>query len=161
MEPHVEEFGERFMREQSSVIDVNGTQVWQRKAISDVPPNSIISIAFEQSSTEVEQALCVATSHGFLKVAGQRAKQIALWTGSAPRKLEVEITNRVPTEVVAWNAWRRSGGGTDAGLRYAGMLIDQIGETSWRLQCSDGIGGPDFTDLIVVIGVHSQAGQSK
>jgi hypothetical protein len=63
-----EEFGERFVRERTDEIDVNGKKVILRKEISSVYPGCRISISFEGYSAEVEQALCLATTHGSFKL---------------------------------------------------------------------------------------------
>jgi hypothetical protein len=53
-------------------IDFRGEEVLLRKKISSICPGSKILISFEGYSTEVEQALCLARTHGSFKLEGER-----------------------------------------------------------------------------------------
>lgn len=93
----------------------------------------------------------MAINKGRLFVNNQEAKHIILWVDTAPS--DVEIVCKAPRTgavIRIWNAWRDSAGTTQAWLRNAGMLVDATG-AGVILRCSDGLGPPDFDDLIVKI----------
>lgn len=142
-----EEFGERYISE-GTVIDFDGVTVRLRLAVPGVPGGSRLVVEFESHVDDPVQAVCCSTSKGMFEVAGQKSKRMIFWADNSPRVVTATLTNRVPTEVVLWNAWRRGADGINAGLRYAGMVVEDLGDHHWRFRCSDGIGGPDFTDLV-------------
>ncbi|WP_147455100.1 hypothetical protein [Saccharothrix australiensis] len=147
----IEDFGERFIREDSDVIDVNGIQVHLRFVVEEVQVGSRVRLAFHSYSREVAQAICVATSKGRLNIAGSSSKKMILWAGSAPSEVEISLSSRVPAKLTFWNVWERPDGGVDAGLRFAGMRIAEVEHNSWLLHCSDGVGEADFDDLVVSV----------
>ncbi|RZQ63511.1 hypothetical protein [Amycolatopsis suaedae] len=144
-------FGDRFVRERSDVISVDGVDVYLRLCIPEVAAGAKIQISFERYINFPRQALCVATTKGKFTINGVAAARMVLWADNSPKFIEGPISNRVPAEVVVYNAWERRGGGIDAGLRYAGIRIETLEEDHWRLNCSDGIGEADFADLVVSV----------
>jgi len=147
----VEEFDTRFVSEKTDVIRVGDTEVHLRLCIPGIQPGSSLRVVFESFTEDVEQAVCISTDKGKLKVGDERASSVILWSDHSLVSNDIEITNRVPANIVVWNAWRRKDGGVDAGLRYAGMTKEEISPSEWRLRCSDGIGEADFDDLVVVV----------
>ncbi|MEV0682156.1 hypothetical protein AB0I60_37130 [Actinosynnema sp. NPDC050436] len=145
----MEEFGERFVRENIDVIDVGDMRVHQRLVIPQVGAGRTLSVTFERYSEEIGQAVCVSTAKGKLQIGEERAARFILWADHSPVKVDLQITNRVPSDIVLWNAWRRHDGGVDAALRYAGMLVESVRTSVWHLRCSDGIGSADFDDLVL------------
>ncbi|QUQ63783.1 hypothetical protein [Kutzneria sp. CA-103260] len=142
-----EEFGERYLSE-GAAIDFDGVTVRLRHVVPAVAGGSRLVVEFEDYVDEPVQAVCCATSKGMFEVDGEKSRRLVFWADNSPRVVTATLTNRVPAEVVLWNAWRRGADGIDAGLRYAGMTVTELGERHWRFRCSDGIGGPDFDDLV-------------
>ncbi|GAB2987078.1 hypothetical protein [Saccharothrix stipae] len=145
----VEEFGQRFVRENTDVIQVDGEEVRLRMVLKDVLSTSRLRIEFRDYTREVGQALCVATARGTLRAADANAGQLILWADSVPSEVSVELGSADSSDVFIWNAWGRRGGGVDAALRFAGMKIVDAGPNTWMLYCSDGVGQANFNDLVV------------
>jgi hypothetical protein len=148
-----EDFNERRMRTGESSLDVDGQRVEAVLRLPSVPPGSVLRVLREASTEAVEQAVIVRTSKGkFALPSGARASKLVLWSTTAPAEVALPLTNRVPAEVVLYNAWRsQQWGNVDAWLRFSGILIEPLGEHEWRLRCSDGVGPADFDDLVLRI----------
>jgi hypothetical protein len=101
------------------------------------------------ASRRRDQALVIAVDRGLLEIDGFEAPAVSLWTSTSPRQLELVVRGNDAGALDIWNAWR---GPTFEGawLGNAG-IVEQPVEGGITLQCSDGVGEPDFTDLVVRI----------
>jgi hypothetical protein len=85
---------------------------------------------------------------GEFLIAGQRIKAPQLWVDTAPG--EVEFTC-LPKEKVGslgiWNIWKGKWD-TDFWIHDAGLYVETPSDNNWIFHCSDGLGGPSFTDLV-------------
>lgn len=85
---------------------------------------------------------------GQLTVDGQTMNRLVLWTDTAPEVVQVVCRPPKAGAVLrAWNNWDRNGT-MMAWLGNAGMLVEDQNDCV-VLRCSDGIGPPDFEDLVV------------
>jgi hypothetical protein len=144
-------FSDIFLRDHAEVISVGGAEIRRRLVLPAVPPGSSLTVRFVRHHPDVPQGLNLSTNHGKFVVEGERNADVVLWTDTAPEIVELQLTNQVPAEVVIWNAWRGWGGWPAGSTGYAGMMVKPLGPAAWRLECSDGVGGPDFTDLVVEV----------
>jgi len=110
-----------------------------------------IRIRFKSATKAAPQALCVKARKGALEINKIATRDIAvLWTDTAPNVVDVIYRFKGKGEIRFWNAWKDSDGVQHAWIGNAGMLVsEQPGHTT--LSCSDGIGDPEFRDLIVEI----------
>jgi hypothetical protein len=138
----------RFAESGSDVIEVDGQEV-QPIVTLDVGPGDILEITRLTANRQRPQALRLAVKTGELIVSSTTASEVALWTTTAPRKARVRIDASEPTSLDVWNAWR-FGGLEHAWIGNAGMVIHSD-RGRYTLQCSDGIGPVDFTDLVVTV----------
>ncbi|MDH3753003.1 MAG: hypothetical protein OEU32_03940 [Acidimicrobiia bacterium] len=115
----------------------------------EVPARATLEITRLTASRRRPQAMKISANVGELVVDGSRAPTIALWADTSPRKVLVTIDNDERTTVDLWNAWRY-GGADHAWLGNAGIVV-QAEADHYTLQCSDGVGAVDFTDLVVTV----------
>lgn len=101
------------------------------------------------ASRRRDQALVIAVDQGLLELDGFEAPAVSLWTSTSPRELELVVRGGNASTLDIWNAWR---GATfeAAWLGNAGIVEQAVGN-GVTLQCSDGVGEPDFTNLVVNI----------
>lgn len=153
MNGRLDEFGERYIRE-GQVIQFGDLTVHQRLNIPSVGPGLGVRVQFVDYKEVPEQAICLETSRGKLVVNGQRSSGIILWAGTSPQEVDIRLTNKVHADIRIWNAWKdQKYGDIRSGVRYCGILLELEQESCWTLRCSDGVGPPDFGDLVVRIEV--------
>lgn len=105
-------------------------------------------------SNEVAQGMRMSldTKKGMLAVDGEEIRELVLWVETAPpRPIVVVPQSRLRPQVLAvWNVCKRTSG-CDAWIGNCGMLVEEAGP-NLTLRCSDGVGPPNFEDLVVEIG---------
>jgi hypothetical protein len=86
-----------------------------------------------------------------VEIAGRTGTDFVLWTPTAPRESRVKIIEApAGSQVGVWNVWQHPRHETMLyGVNNAGMRIEVRSPDHWVLECSDGVGDPDFTDLVV------------
>jgi hypothetical protein len=141
-------FGELFAEGRGGPIRFHGTEV---HAIHEVPvalPTEL-ALHFMSANPAARQALRIAVDGGHAVVNGQQLREVVLWADTAPPSVRIEV---VPTGgravVKMWNAWEDNTGAMQAWLGDCGMVIEAT-RTGVTLRCSDGLGPPDFSDLVV------------
>jgi len=93
------------------------------------------------------QALKLAAVNGALEVAGASCEIVSLWSDTSPPAVELVVRGPRVRRLEVWNAWDL-GGLETAWLGNAGMIVAPE-ERHLALHCSDGLGPPSFTDLLV------------
>lgn len=146
--PPGDDLAQRFIESASDIITVDGHEVRAVFEI-DIAPGDLLEITRLTASRQRPQAIKFGVPTGDLVVSSTRARSISLWNTTAPRKVRVRAEVDEPTTVEVWNAWR-FGGLDHAWIGNAGMVASTEGRRA-TLQCSDGIGKVDFTDLVVTI----------
>lgn len=120
-----------------------------------------LQVVFEHYTTKPKQCLMVSLSkrNHRMTIEGSNASRFVLWTDTAPKRVEIGITKAGRgSELCFYNGWEDSKYGTLlCGLRYSAIDAQPQNDGSLLLNCSDGWGDADFTDLQVRV-VHERAG---
>ena len=135
------------------VIEYEGRKL-RPHCVLAVSPGDSIEIRFERFTSRPVQGLGVALTgrRGALEVASTRARQLALWTDTAPHQVSCRVVGVAPgTTLKITNQWRDEKYGTTMySLNAAAMEILHETDGSVLLRCSDGWGtDPSFDDLVV------------
>ncbi|MCE9637678.1 MAG: hypothetical protein K8T90_18415 [Planctomycetes bacterium] len=139
-------FGELYAATRGGPIRYEGHDVHPAYEITTSAPIAL-DVGFVRASPTVRQALRVAVDGGTILVNGQQLRDVILWTDTAPPRQRLDVQpNGAQCRITVWNAW--DDGGMQAWIGDCGMLIEPT-STGVRLRCSDGVGGPDFDDLVV------------
>jgi hypothetical protein len=148
----METFSDTFIRTKGAPIDWHGKQIFPMFSRELSARESTMRITRLSQHNSVAQGLRVKLDKGELVVYDRRLTDIVLWADTNPREVEIRVPN-APTLLKVWNVWRvrvHTHELMQAWVGNAGILIDdQNGVVS--LFCSDGIGPPDFSDLVVKI----------
>jgi hypothetical protein len=93
---------------------------------------------------------CVGT------INGMKAKKFQLWTDTAPEVIEISISRAKHEATLAFfNVW---GDARHSPMMYrlnnAAILPEPLSDGTVILHCSDGIGPPDFSDLVATVRVN-------
>lgn len=88
-----------------------------------------------------------------VEIAGRTGTEFVLWTDTAPEVIPVRIVNALSgSQIGIWNVWRHPHYDTMLyGLNNAAIQVLSSAADYWLLGCSDGIGEPDFEDLVLEI----------
>ncbi len=116
-----------------------------------VDANSRIKVQRIAARTDRRQAIKLAAVNGTLEAAGVTSEVISLWSDTSPETVELLVHGSQVRRVEVWNAWDL-GGLETAWVGNAGIILESA-EKHLTLHCSDGIGEPSFSDLVVRIAV--------
>lgn len=95
------------------------------------------------------QGLRLKAVKGFIEVNGQSHQEIILWADTCPEIIDINVTSKSGCELKIWNVWK-AGDITQAWIGNAGFIISEK-ENVMILECSDGVGGINFSDFVVEI----------
>lgn len=144
---------EMFEEDEADAIDWQG-QIVRSVIRFPVEDNSRIRLRRLGSSRDRAQALKLSVNSGQLVVVdnGFADQSLSIWSHTAPEEVELRVDGRRATRLDVWNAWSLDGV-DNSWLGNAGIIIqDHAG--GHTLQCSDGVGDPDFADLAIWIGLQ-------
>ncbi len=145
------DLSERFMETDAKSIDVDGRTVVQMYE-REVTDGTTVEVEFLNTAGDRVQGLNLSLTDGELEVNEERVRDVVLYTDTAPREVRLIChTGGGPATLQVWNSWRAQSGEDrdDAWIGEAGIVVDDQGSGEVVLRCSDGIGPPDFDDLVV------------
>ena len=106
-----------------------------------------------RATGNLKQGVGISADGDWLTVNGEKSKQFALWTATAPSMVEIDVKPLRGREALAvriWNIWKHERwGSTMAWVSNAGLLVEPRGDTAVTLYASAGPDGPTFDDLTV------------
>lgn len=139
-------FGELFIESKGAPINYDGNLVHAIYTRQIIPLTTVRTKRLN-CSTIVPQGLMLTVSKGQLECSGQKSKKFVLWSNTGPVEDRITYLGRNSTTLKIWNVWMNART-MNAWIGYGGMLIDDSG-SSVVFSCSDGVGEPDFSDLIM------------
>ncbi len=139
-----------FAEQQSNVIDWNGITVYG--LLEFATPPSTVTLTFVSAKADPVQGIQLRARRGTLVVNGRESADVVLWQDTAPRQVTVEVkpSGRGTPQLKLWNVWRAGLDVTQAWLGNAAIRIEgDQASGAFTVLCSDGLGDPDFADLVV------------
>ncbi len=73
--------------------------------------------------------------------------EMVFWADTSPETVNITVSSKDGCELKVWNVWRIDGL-TQAWVGNSGLIIENQGNKI-KLLCSDGVGEPSFSDLII------------
>lgn len=146
---------EQFHKSSGRPINIDGRKILAVSHLK-VSDGTTLRVTRLTASRSRDQAVVLAVDSGHLEIDGFEAPAISLWTSTAPREVELTVRGEQATGLDIWNAWRGPAF-EGAWLGNAG-IVEQPVAAGFTLQCSDGIGPPDFTDLVVTVELINPGG---
>jgi hypothetical protein len=134
-----------FLESKGQPIEYKGKLV-QLMDTPPVRPGSALLLVFVSSSKSRRQGIRIK-ANGDLVVAGQKLKDIVLWSDTAPTRVDIQLGAKV-TELKVWNCWANSDGAMDAWHNGAGMIASAKAAGVREYNCNDGTPNDDFSDLV-------------
>jgi hypothetical protein len=141
-----------FAEQQTTQIDWDGPLYGLYELPTDA---SELTIRFLSAKALRWQGLCLKARGGTFEVNSRVAADIVLWQDTAPDEVLVRITwkPKGARSLRVWNAWRANGV-TQAWFGNTGMRVTAGEGGVFQLRCSDGVGDPDFDDLVAEVHVR-------
>lgn len=136
-----------FMKTKGAAIEINGRLVqpiFQMK-INDARKTFLIRRVASISSPT--SGLRIKVVKGEIEVNSQSHSDVILWVDSSPELVEISVLSKAGCELKMWNVWR-VGDLVQAWIGNAGIVISKTEEVI-TLECSDGVGEIDFSNLII------------
>lgn len=90
-----------------------------------------------------------------MSVGDVTSDEILLWTDTAPSYVEVKVNASENSTLKIWNVWRTNAGVEHSWMNNAAIQIERTSADGVLLRCSDGVGEPDFKDLVFAMDVSS------
>lgn len=136
-----------FMRHQSRSVIWRGTCVHGLFEV-DIKSNRLV-VCRSRSKADPVQGIAIDLSREG-EICGHRGKEFVLWSDTISSLVEVNMTSTEATKLKVWNVWKGPYGVTQAWIGNAGMLVEER-DNGAKLRCSDGLGDPTFSDLVVTL----------
>jgi len=148
-------FGELYAASRGGPIRYEGLDIYPAYKFA-AKTHLVLDVHFIRANTAIRQALRIAVDHGTILVNGQLLRDVIMWTDTAPPRERLEVRPEdAQCRVTVWNAWED--GGMQAWIGNCGLLVEPI-SSGVRLRCSDGVGEPDFNDLVVEVVTRVEEG---
>lgn len=145
-------FTDQFASAHGAPIRYEGRELHTKLSLA-VNQGDTLRMRFLRSTERPVQGIGVKGDKCELRVAGTTAKNLGLWTDTAPSTLELEVVKAKPeARVILVNQWRdERHGSTMYHLNNAAMELVRQPDGSILARCSDGWGEPDFNDLVFLV----------
>jgi hypothetical protein len=95
------------------------------------------------------QGLRIKAVKGSVEINGESHSEVVLWADTSPVSVEIAVTSKSGCDLKAWNVWKIEDA-VQAWVGNSGILVSKLGAVI-TLECSDGTGEINFTDLIMQI----------
>jgi hypothetical protein len=160
---------DRFRTQRADRIRVDSVEVLSLVEV-DLAPDELVEVLLEQSRTDVDQALNLHSAQGDLVAVPDSEKSMDSGledeglgferiTVLAPRSTGAALTGTgdVHQTLQLWNSWV-VGAAHHAWTGNSGIVLEQLevpegAKDRIRLWCSDGLGNPQFDDLVAIVTV--------
>lgn len=151
------EFADLFESERKSCIVWGGSPLY---SLFDLPTSVVrLRIEFKSARSDYRQGLRLKVRGGLLELNSVKSRDFAIWQDSAPLSFDVGVSwgKSQSRSIRFWNCWE-VGGVQHAWTGNSGMRVSEGSDGRFLVRCSDGVGGPDFGNLVVVLeGVMTSA----
>lgn len=151
---------DRFRTQRTDRIRVDGIEVVSMTEIV-LAKDSVLEVLVEDSRPDIEQSLRVRSRSGTIEVVGtdfDPSESILVLAETYPA-FEIGFSSLDDDTGVLqlWNSWIL-GDGEHAWVGNSGIVVEQLpvpegASDRMRLWCSDGLGDPDFDDLVLLLTV--------
>ena len=155
---------DRFRTQRTDRIRVDGVEVLSVVELH-VPKDCVLEVIVEDSRPDIEQALRVLSRSSDINLVGSdapAAQSMLILTELTPSfEIEFADLDEESGKLQIWNSWIL-GDGEHSWIGNSGIVRETLpvpeGATErMRLWCSDGLGDPDFDDLVLLVTVGPKA----
>jgi hypothetical protein len=160
---------DRFRTQRTDRIRVDGVEVLSLVEI-DVEQEELVEVLIETARTDIDQALNIRSSLSDLVALSDSGQspddfdddkglgfELVTVQASQVHRVELACAETSPHSLQLWNSWVM-GDSHHSWTGNSGIVAEELevppgASTRVRLWCSDGLGDPQFDDLVVVVTV--------
>ena len=150
---------DRFRTQRTDRIRVDGIEIVSMAEV-ELPADSVLEVLVEDSRPDIEQSLRLLAKSGddiTIVDADFEPAESILVLGETYPAFEVEFVGPEGGKLQLWNSWIL-GDGEHAWIGNSGIIVESLpvpegASSRMRLWCSDGLGDPDFDDLVLLLTV--------
>ncbi|AXI02599.1 hypothetical protein [Aquirhabdus parva] len=143
----VETLSASFQKTRGGAIEVNGIEVFPSFRIQLEKGNHRFILSRLQVKSRFLQGVRIGIKKGVLIVNEQQIQDAVLWADTSPDKVELLVKAKSGCELIVWNIWKIDDL-MQAWVGNAGIVIKKT-DDAIILECSDGVGEIDFSNLII------------
>ena len=149
---------DRFRTQRTDRIRVDGIEIVSMAEI-ELPANSVLEVLVEDSRPDIEQSLRILSSGGDITIANadfEPAESILVLGETYPAfEIIFADPDSAGGRLQLWNSWIL-GDGEHSWIGNSGIIVEPLpvpvgASNRLRLWCSDGLGDPDFDDLVLLL----------
>lgn len=139
----------------SDTVTVRGRIV---RAVVRVPvqAGSTIQVIRRGVGAPRPQGLKLSLNDGELECNGILSPAMTIWSHTAPEETSVVVRGERAATMDVWNCWLL--GEVDSAWIGNAGIVAQATDRGHLLRCSDGVGEPSFSDLVVELVVRRPGG---
>ncbi|MGY6241783.1 hypothetical protein [Burkholderia ambifaria] len=144
---------QRFQESKAPKIEVDGREIYSLYEIDVSSGDTVLSFDFVSSKKSSIQGVKIRASNCNVEVNNQILTDFFIWLDRDPNHipLNVRIGKGGKAILKVWNVWKYDDV-VHAWIGNAAMLVKRA-DRHIAFHCSDGIGDPDFEDLVFTIEV--------
>lgn len=137
----------RFQRSKGMPIEFADREVRPIFRVAVGPQLRCISLLSLKAQGAFKSGIHIKIRGGEIGIGEKRHTEIVLWADTCPENVDLLVTSADGCELSMWNVWQ-IGTLVQAWVGNAGMIVTNKGN-SVLLECSNGPGEVDFSDLVV------------
>ena len=120
----------------------------------DVVPGQTVTLEFEQVGPRWRQGVFLGTA-GTLHVGDTKSPSVVLWSDASPSQVAIDIEDS-DGRLVLYNVWDsgRGRGRFESQSATSGMLVEELGNGSFRYACTDIGVEPDFSRIVFRVSIE-------
>ncbi|EMN1927886.1 hypothetical protein RVV18_002285 [Burkholderia ambifaria] len=144
---------QRFQEARAPEIEVDGREIYSLYEIDMSTGETVLSLNFVSNKKSTIQGIKIKASNCSVEVNNEILTDFLIWADHSPKHIPLNVTLKKGRKATlkVWNIWKHDDV-SHAWIGNAGMLVERA-DRHIEFHCSDGIGDPDFEDLVFTIEV--------
>ncbi|MGR3911569.1 hypothetical protein Q3A80_31440 [Burkholderia sp. SR8] len=148
---------QRFQEARAPKIEVDGREIYSLYEVDVSSGETALSLDFISSKKSSIQGVKIKAENCNVEVNNQILKDFFIWADHSPKHIPMNVTINKggKAAIKVWNVWKYDDV-PHAWIGNSGMLVKKD-DRHIVFHCSDGMGDPDFEDLVFTIEVGKAA----
>ncbi|NIF42986.1 hypothetical protein F3J14_19235 [Burkholderia sp. Tr-862] len=144
---------QRFQEARAPKIEVDGRETYSLYELDLFSGETVLSLDFVSNKKSTSQGIKIKALNCNVEVNNQILTDFFIWADHSPKHIPLNVTIKKGGKATlkVWNVWKHDDV-SHAWIGNAGMLVKRA-DRHIAFHCSDGIGDPDFEDLVFTIEV--------
>ncbi|TDA48853.1 hypothetical protein [Burkholderia pyrrocinia] len=148
---------QRFQEAGAPKIVVDGREIYGLYEIDVSSGETVLTLDFVSNKESTIQGVNIKAMNCNVEINNQILTDFVIWTDHSPKHIQMNVTIKRDGKAAlkVWNVWKCDDV-SHAWIGNAGMLVKKD-DRHIAFHCSDGMGDPDFEDLVFTIEIGKVA----